>query len=418
MAALREQDNYTPTDAQIRVHRTFLDNLNASKEIFQSSLLEELTGFNSETGGDSLANEYTEAMLRNQIVFCFGSELYERHMGQVGRDAMRRPFGIEMGTLSPHARLVLSYSMVFGADEQTVQLAEEEEVTIAEEGPQAILYFLDGSSKEKEPVNFVANFSLFMPTMSLALINGAYPLEHGERSPEFQVRVERALDLVRRYVNELPEDLHGKISPSIAAIGMLDDEGLKRYATDYVRYQAEPMKMPGLLERSWFTREAPKEAIEQGTEDLHMSVRNLPLRSSELDDTPTLPWKEYATNRYNRDRKLFGRYEHPDKERILRVDYALDTTHMPEKYGFYHELEITELAEGEIRKHIILGQEDGNPIDPNSVFPIIVAGEYDFQRQRETLQQLAKDPGTKPEIARVIADILALHEQGMLQTVD
>lgn len=418
MAALREQDNYTPTDAQIRVHHTFLDNLNASKVIFQSSLLEELTGFNSETEGDSLANEYTEAMLRNQIVFCFGSELYERHMGQVGRDAMRRPFGIEMGTLLPHVKLVLSPYMAFGADEQTVQLAEEAGVTIVEDGPQAILYYLDESAEKKEPVNFVANFSLFMPTMSLALINGAYPLEQGERSPEFQERVESALDLVRRYVNELPEDLHEKLSPSIAAIGMLGDEGLKRYATDYVRYQAEPMKMPGLRERSWFKKETPKEAIEQGTEHLHVSVRNLPLRSGERDDTPALPWREYAINRYNRDRELFGRYEHPDSKRLLRVDYALDTTHMPEKYGFFHELEIMEMVDNQVQQHVILGYEDGNPIDPNSVFPIIVAGEYDFQRQRAALQQLAKDPGTKPEIARVIADILALHEQGRLQTVD
>lgn len=99
-------------------------------------------------------------------------------------------------------------------------------------------------------------------------------------------------------------------------------------------------------------------------------------------------------------------------------------------------IEITRLAEATIREHIIFGQEMGEKADllfmqffgakltqdqlQDSVVPIIIAGDYDFAQleTRELLGKLADDKGTKPDVGRVIADVLRLSEQGKLQRLD
>ena len=245
MSTSLESESPTTTATRAQVHRAFLDNLHTSGELVQTDLFEEFHEFEL-ASGDRLSDAYTEAILRNQIIFHFGSDDYERHMGQAGRQATRRPFGIEVGTLSPHVRLVLSPYTVFAPTEDARQQAEEEEVAIPEEGPQAIVYFLDGSVHEKDAVNFAPNFALFLPFMSLALIQGEYPVELGERSPEFQQQALTAFELVHKYVHGLPEELRAQLSSSIARIGNLDPNALRIQAENFVRYQTESMKMPGL----------------------------------------------------------------------------------------------------------------------------------------------------------------------------
>ena len=77
-----------------------------------------------------------------------------------------------------------------------------------------------------------------------------------------------------------------------------------------------------------------------------------------------------------------------------------------------------EVVGDKMQQHIILGQEVGNPVDPNSVFPIIIAGQLNPEQEMGILHQLIADKGTKPEISHVLADTVELQDKGQLLTVD
>lgn len=197
------------------------------------------------------------------------------------------------------------------------------------------------------------------------------------------------------------------------------------------------MKMPGLyeLEKTDIPQETPEEAVKNGTLYLHLDERDLPQRvkDRETHDVLSLPWTEYGKNRWNRSHQLFGRYETFTDDGSLQVDFRLDSTHIPALYGFFDTIEITRATREGIQEHIIFGQELGEQADLNllqffgarltpeqlqdSVVPIIIAGDFDFDnaQTRELLDKLATDKGTKPDVGRVVADVLRLSAKSRLQ---
>lgn len=167
-----------------------------------------------------------EGLATNGLVLRGTSERYDKDLEVVTRNAMRRPFGIEVNTLSPNLQLVLYPETIFQAAEEYVNEAREEGFEVRTEGPQAMLYVLDGFTKERGKVENVTANLLFAGHMVDALLEGRYPLETGERSPEFLQQVREGLDETRRYIGMLDIAARARLTPRIARLGVLDDEQL------------------------------------------------------------------------------------------------------------------------------------------------------------------------------------------------
>lgn len=381
-----------------------------------------------------------DGIATNGVQMFWGTKRYDQDMETAGRNATRRPFGIEMSTLSSNIQLILYPMTVYKPDEEQKQLAKEEGLEVREEGTQTMIYLLDGFETEAENIYNLAANLLFVSQVVGATLNNRYPLDQGERSQEFLGEVKAGLTGVKEYVSDLTSEQRDQLSAHIVRVGALDEDGLTTEAQKVTLYGAEPIKMPGLYEseRADTPQETPEEAVNKGTLYLHLNERGLPQRTKDASttDVPSLPWVEYGRNRWNRSHQLFGRYETPTADGSLRIDFRLDSTHMPAIYGFFDTIEITRVAEANIREHIIFGQEMGENADllfmqffgaklapdqlQDSVIPIIIAGNYDFTHieTRELLGKLASDKGTKPDVGRVIADILRLSEQGKLKRLD
>lgn len=300
-----------------------------------------------------------------------------------------------------------------------------------------MLYVLDGFQAEKGQVENMAANLLFVGSMTDALLKDKYPLKTGERSPEFVQQVKEAFSLTKYYVDTLGEARRGNLSSRVARLASLDEAGLDQEARKFVLYQVEPLKAPGLYETSREDVQSPLEAVQAGNLYLQLPDRDLPPRVADrkTTDGPTSPWHEFGRNRWNRDNQLFGRYQLTDGNEALAVDFKLDSTHMPAKYGFFDTIEITRQTAESVRQHIILGQEIndesagllffqafGGRIDPekdDSVYPIVMAGDFDFKDPsiRQKLESLAHDKGVKPDVGRVLADVLKITSDGALQRV-
>lgn len=375
----------------------------------------------------------------NGVQLFWGTKRYDQDMEAAGRNAINRPFGIEMSTLSPNIQVVLHPKTIYKADTELKQIAKEEGYKIRESGTQVMVYFLDDFEEEEANIpNLAANF-LFIAHMAEACLNTSYPLQQGEKSPEFLQEVREALNTIGKYVAALSEEQKSHLSVDIEKIGTFTNDELNLKAQRFVLYSAEPIKMSGLYESDNINtpQETPEQTIQNGTLYLQLNDRNLPQRINDkkVEDVPSEPWVEYGKNRWNRSCQLFGRYETSLEDERLRLDFRLDSTHMPALYGFFDTLEITRVAGQTIREHIIFGQEMGKKADliflqffgaklnfeqlQDSVIPVIVAGEFDFKNQntRELLERLVQDKGTKPDISRVVADILRLSAQDKLQRV-
>ena len=380
-----------------------------------------------------------EGIATNGVQMFWGTETYSKHMENASINATRRPFGIEMRTLSPGTQLVLYPRTIFKPDEDVRQLAIEEGLEVREEGPQTMIYFLDEFEAEAGNGNMydLAANLIFVSHMVGAALNNRYPLNKGERSAEFLGEVKTGLITVQKYISDLSSEQRSQLSMHIVKVGSLDEDGLVSEAKRIVSYDTEPMKMPGLYESEGTDvhKQTPVEAVNNNTFYLHLEERGLPqrVRGETTTDVPSLPWVEYGKNRWNRSHQLFGRYESPIDEGFLRVDFRLDSTHMPALYGFFGTIEITREIGVSIREHILFGQEMGDkapllyaqffgaPLTPeqlqDSVVPIIIAGDFDFTNSetRELLGKLAEDKGAKPDVGRVVSDILRLSEQGKLK---
>lgn len=400
-----ESPSVTPTEERVRASFTLAaQNVVPILELLDSERKKELRPFK-------------EAALNNGAVMRFGSSTYEEDMKNAGQNAWQRPFGIDMGTLSPNIRLVLNPSMVFLPDKWEEKEAKKEGVLLKKDGPQAMIYLLDGFEHETgKSILLAANF-LFMSTMIVSLLNGKYPLQEGERSAEFLDIVHETFGKIASYINSLSQEQKEQLPTWV--LDLTDEVVREQGIRDFILYHTEAIKTPGLIETERGIYIAPGEAVERKEEYLKLSSRRLPKRPTGEKGVPSLPWVEYATNRYNRDHQLFGRYESTLNSSMLRVDYKLDTTHFPARYGFFHAIEIIEILSNGDVEHVILGQEVGHLFNPNSVFPIIVAGDFDFRKPkvREALDRLAADPETKQEVARVLMDVFKLVEAGKLERV-
>lgn len=280
-----------------------------------------------------------DGIATNGVHMFWGTKRYDQDMEAGGRNATRRPFGIEVGTLSPNTQLILYPMTVYKPDEEQKQLAKEEGMEVREEGTQTMIYLLDGFEAEARNIYVLAANLLFVSHMVGAALNNRYPLEQGERSSEFLGEVKAGLTAVKEYVTDLTSEQKGQLPAHITRVGFLDEDGLTNEAQRMVLYDAEPMKMPGLYEseRVDTPKETPGGAVNNGTLYLHLNERGLPqsIKSEDSTDVPSLPWVEYGRNRWNRSHQLFGRYETPTTDGSLRVDFRLDSTHMPAIYGFF-----------------------------------------------------------------------------------
>lgn len=392
---------------------------------------------NSEAHG---LGDLIEGFESNGLIVRGGSETYDQDLEAATKNATSRPFGLEVNTLSPSLKLVLYPRMIFKPTEEDIDDAKKEGFDFKTEGPQTMVYVLDEFLNEIGQVeNTTANL-LFIGHMTGALLKDKYPLETEERSLEFLEQVREGLDETRRYIGMLDIATRAKLTPRIAKLGIMTDEELAQEAKNFVLYEVEPLKMPGLIEPKDEKREeTPQEAVQNGNSYLHLNERNLPLipLTAEAKYVPQAPWVEYGRNRWNRSHQLFGRYE--AEEAGLRVDFKLDSTHFPGKYHFFDTIEVTQES-GDQRQQIIFGQEldsarqaeeeakalaDPNYLNQlfhkaNFVVPVVLAGDFDFSKEpaRKHLEQLANDKGTKQDVAVVLKDILTLAAQGQLRTLE
>ncbi len=418
-----------PVNREVQLRKTFI---NSAKAVVHH--LEEL----GPDHHDRLSS-FIEGIASNGLVLLGSSERYDQDLEAATRNAMRRPFGIETNTLSPNVQLILYPRMIYPPTEEYARKEREAGYEIRTEGSQAMLYILDGFSGERSQVENIAANLLFTGHMTGALLEGRYPTEAGEKSPEFLQQVKEALGVTTSYVRALDEAGRGRLYPRIARLYSLEEEGLNHEAHNFVVYQVEPLKTQGLFEapRKNLPIATPALAVEQGTLYLHVSERDLPLRkaSGRTKDVPAAPWQEFGRNRWNREHQLHGRYQLTEGDQILLVDFRLDSTHMPAEYGYFDTLEIALVTPESIRQHIVLGQEIysekeellflqafGGRLPPEKddiVFPIVVAGDFGFSEPtvREQLGLLANDKGVKPDVGRVLADVLKITSDGNLQKV-
>ncbi len=396
-------------------------------------------------GLDLLANKFTDAVSSGGLFMFETEEVYDQHIEAAGRNAFQPPYGVEIDTLSPNVRLMLYPRTIFQPTDQIRESAEEEGVEVRTTGPQAMLYVLDRYTGEAvNTINQAANF-IFIANMVDALLTGQYPAERDTASPEFAQQVEQGMRKVREYTSRLIPEQRARLSTFGNRIAEMEESGLSELTAKYVKYQTEHMKSQGLRDEGYFSMESgepgeqERDAVAKGQEYLHVTDRNLPVQPEGTEGVPSLPWREYGRNRWNRDYQLFGRYEAlVDAGELLRVDFKLDSTHMPAKYGFFDTIEIARVdPEGEITNdHVILGQEVNHEqeevlfseaffgSDPEGafkqaqgiVFPVVIAGSFDFSRPeiREKLDLLINDKGTKREVSAVLADTMRLADNNII----
>lgn len=351
-------------------------------------------------------------MLTTQVLPRLGTTCYDEDMRGVGYE---RPLAIEIPALSPFIKVALHPVRIF-------RIREGDEWNgIVHEGPQTLIYFLDGFEEEVDNLPNLAASYLFAAHISEALLDGAYPVEKEQDSDEFRQVIREGVSLVRRYARGLDEDSQAQLNPVIKRIGQLEEDALDEYITDFIFHNVEEIKPSGLVTPKLLAREqlTPAEALSRGKSYLNCDVRILPQRPLG-EDVPLPPWVEYGTNRWDRDLKLYGRYELLEKEVMLQVDYILDSEFMPTShYGFFSVLEIT-VDTPEVTQHVVLGVDAEDQFNPSSVSPILLAGEFDFSQQevRGHLESLVKDSGTKKEVAAVLGDVLHLSDRGLLRVFE
>lgn len=364
-----------------------------------------------------------EGLGSNSVVVFASTKLYDQHMEAAGQNASHPPFGVELNTLSPNVQLVLYPRRMFEPTKEDREFAKEEGIEVKDSDRQAMLYVLDGFRAEaSNEVNQAANL-LFVSHMINAMVEGGYPIERDNQSQEFVDQVAGGMEAVRKYARDLTPEQQAQLFPFSRRMVDVPEDQLGEFARAYAAYQVEPMKSPGLREPGYFfmkpddPNSTPVASVAATREYLHVSDRNLPLRPSSEKGVPALPWREYGRNRWNRDHQLFGRYEtNLDAGRVLRVDFRLDSTHMPAKYGFFDTIEIASVANGAIIDHVVLGQEVNFAHLQQArgiVFPIVVAGEFDFQHYevKTKLELLVGDNETKPDVARVLADLIRVYDE-------
>ncbi|HSX18899.1 MAG TPA: hypothetical protein VLE91_02060 [Candidatus Saccharimonadales bacterium] len=300
---------------------------------------------------------------------------------------------------------------------------EEYKSKTVREGPQALFHYHDAFLNESHNNPLFAANTFFAVHMAQGMADGKFSVAEGNPgTEEFKAHLIEGLKLVKRFISALDVLDYVKLNEQLRGIRQMDDATLAEYAEQILLIRVGVVKSPGIVD-NWTIEKrkrqlGPREAIEAGKSYLNCDFRDLPLNDETNANAPqpeSLAWIEYTTNNWNNNHQLFGRYEAEvgDKS-TLQVDYMLDSTHFPAKYGFFSDIEITLKTEDETPKRILLGQEVGGP---ELVFPIVVAGDLDFKDPdaRSKLDILATDPKVKPDVGKVIADVLRISEAGQVE---
>ena len=241
-----------------------------------------------------------EALQTKGSIFFWGTKRYDEDMKAAESNAMRKPFGIEIGTLSPGIQVVLYPMMVYKPGDADREMAKEKGYKLREEGTQTMVYFLDEFEKEAGDTHGLAANLLFVSHMVDAALKGRYPLEQGERSTEFAQEVKAGLSDAKEYIAALTSEQRANLSPRVGRIALLDEEGLAREAQRRVLYNAEPMKLYE-FEETDVSELTPEKAVQNGELYLKLDERDLPQRMerTKATDVPSLPWIEYGKNKWN-----------------------------------------------------------------------------------------------------------------------
>ena len=329
----------------------------------------------------------------------------------------------------------------------TSEELEEFRHNTAKEGPQALAYFLDSFVEESQNLPTTAANYLFISYMAVGMAEGKFPVDKGyPGTPGFRSHLRKGFDLVKRYVCALNEDQFEQLTPELKRFRNMGYDDVGKYTEQFLLIRVGVCKGAGMLD-DWTMEKRkkapfPQQAFKQGKSYLNCDFRNLPQNSGQIEKAPppSQPWREYTTNTQDNTYQLFGRYEALSLDGVLQVDYRLDSTLFPAKYGFFSAIEITDRRDGEIIQRVVLGQEVDKEIEERQlnaallslkalgnvskvqglVFPIIVAGEFDFSdlRIRPYLMILAGDKNVKPDIGNVLSDILKMYDKGELKKLE
>lgn len=393
----------------------------------------------------SIVEPLTMAMGTNGMATLFGSERFRDDLEAATNNSHLRPFGLEANTLSPDTKLILFPKTIYQADKELAEYAESEGLTVRKEGPQALLYPLNTSIEGyKNLPNTATNFA-FIGTLVEGHTEGKYPVEADNRSDEFKAVVREGVDRARSVAKALSPEDRAKLVGKVAKVCDLPEGEIDAWVENYAKFDTELLKAPGLLTFELLDGENVEDAEEEGSdvlrEELKLTARDFPEITEPAEQLPPSPWKEYGTNMWNRSHQLFGRYEVPAGGGQLRVDFRLDSTHMPAIYGFFDAIEVTQVAEsGEIQQQVVLGQEVDHSKEmrmgivmitqpekaeeiiraEKAIFPVIGKGEFDFANPetRKLLDALVAEKGTKPDVRKPLLDALALFDEGNLTRVE
>lgn len=321
------------------------------------------------------------------------------------------------------------------SEQWKIQAHEEYKEAKEKDLPQAVIYYLDNFSNSDEVLQNNIISHVFIDHMVRGMKENDSSMEKGDTSLEFISHLIKGFRIIRDYANSLSSEERNKLNKEIQTVLNLQDNELNSFAKNYIIYAIRTIKSAGSLDDWTFWRKdqipKPKDAVEMDVEHLGCSYRNLPEIVNSL-----LPWKEYTTNRWDLNHEIFGRYELREGEKIVRVDYKLDSKYFPGKYHFFNKLEIAQSL-GHKKQHIIFGQgvnqdrmdmaEAEGWKNPETVFgelfhqadfiyPVIIAGYFDFndEETKSQLTLLAENKNTKSDVAVVLRDILEMAKIGVL----
>lgn len=325
----------------------------------------------------------------------------------------------------PEEDIVEDLDQAEAEDKITREMVDDIKAKAVREGPQALFHYRDAFLNESENVPLVVVNTLFAAHMAKGMADGKFPVTKGNPgTEEFKAHLIEGLKLVKRFVSALDEDNFSKLNQQLRGFKQMEDTTLEKYAEQFLLTRVGVVKSPGMVDDWSMERRkrqlGPKEAIEAGRSYLNCDFRDLPLNDETNPNAPqpeSMVWVEYTTNDWDNNHQLFGRYESEDESgATLQVDYMLDSTHFPAKYGFFSNIEIALKKPDEGTSRILFGQEVGGP---ELVFPIVIAGDFDFQDEqvRSKLEALASDPNVKPDVGRVVADILRISAAGQLERI-
>lgn len=435
----RQQQKDVPTKADLdRVDATKSACANATEDFI------EFTQGSSSEEFKTLGEKFVyDGMTTNRFVLRWGDLSYRNDQPPIS--AWQTAYGIEVQTFGQGMKVALNGVLLYKEglfdeidaeelDELNAETGLEDPMTAEEieefkqktitEGPQALFYFLDVFPEEAKNVSLTNANYLFATHMAVGMAEGKFPVDKGyPGTPEFKAHLTEGIQLVKRYVSTLDEEGLDQLPTEARRLKDMDDDAINDFSQSFLINRVVVCKGQGLLD-PWDSEKrkmqpTPEELIRNGKSYLDCDARNLPLNKGEIGAAtpPNEPWREFTTNHWDKNHQLFGRYEALSLDGTLQVDYKLDSTHFPSQYGFFSDIEITDIKDGQVRQRIVLSQEAIGGLIPVAV---IIGGNFDFSDPRVNpyLRILAGDEKAKKDVRNVVKDVIQMQQEGKLHTVE